>query len=505
MNKKPSLFSAITIGVGSIVGSGWLFASYYTAQYAGPIAILAWIIGAVFSLILALLLAEITTMYQETGLFSRLLSLTHNRDYGFIVAISNWLSIVASVASEAMASIQYIGYAFPKVSHIMFANGELTLIGVLTTYVIIVLYGVINYWGIHILSKTNNIITTVKMVVPITVGVIFMLAAFHPENFMSYKHTIAPYGISRAFSAVVNCGIFYAFFGFSYIAIFAKELDNPKRNIPLALVGSVVACLIIYLVLQVSFIGAIDPKTVATSGWNGMQFHSPLADLAIILGINWMALLLYIDAAVSPSGTAILYSGSGARMLYAMAKDEQMPKFFAKINEKFFISRTSLVFTLIVCGLFVIHFNNWRKMMIVVTVFQLISCLAVPIAFGALRKHQANKERLFKLPYGNVINLLAYVMVGYLLIECGFKATCLAFLLHVLFFGVYCITYYKLKLNGVYAAFRSSWTLFVYLLVVIIFAKINDLQLLHTSGILLFLVFMLIFYKLAINQKKYGE
>lgn len=118
LNKQPNLFSAIAIGVGSIIGSGWLFASYYASQYAGPIAVLSWVIGAVLSLALALLLAEVATMYQKTGLFSRLLTITHNRDYGFIVAISNWFSMVSSVPSEAIATVQYLGHAFPAVDNL---------------------------------------------------------------------------------------------------------------------------------------------------------------------------------------------------------------------------------------------------------------------------------------------------------------------------------------------------------------------------------------------------
>ena len=72
-------------------------AGFYAAKYAGPISILSWIIGATLSLMLAFLLAEVATMYQETGLFSRLLTITHNRDYGFIVASSNWFSMVSSI------------------------------------------------------------------------------------------------------------------------------------------------------------------------------------------------------------------------------------------------------------------------------------------------------------------------------------------------------------------------------------------------------------------------
>lgn len=95
---KTSLFGAIAIVVGSMIGSGWLFAAYYINQYVGPASIFSWIIGAVIALCLALLLAEVVTLYQERGLIARLLTISHNRDYGFVVAISNWLGTVIVIA-----------------------------------------------------------------------------------------------------------------------------------------------------------------------------------------------------------------------------------------------------------------------------------------------------------------------------------------------------------------------------------------------------------------------
>lgn len=503
-NKQPNLFSAIAIGVGSIIGSGWLFASYYAAKYAGPISILSWIIGATLSLMLALLLAEVATMYQETGLFSRLLTITHNRDYGFIVASSNWFSMVSSIPSEAMATVQYLATAFPAVDRIMFVNGNLTFAGILMVYAIIGIYGLLNYWGIKTLTKANNAITTIKMIVPAAVGLLFIFAAFHPQNFTAYKDSIAPYGIGNAFTAVVTCGIFYAFYGFSMITVFAKELKNPSRNIPLALAGSVIVCLIIYLILQVSFLGAMNTATIAANGWHSLNFHSPLADLAVILGINWLALVLYVDAAISPSGTGILYMGSGARMLNAMAEDHQMPGIFAKMNPKFFISRTSLIFTMILCGVLVIFFDNWQKIMIVVTVFQLISCLAVPLAFSALRKNQPEKNRAFKMPFGKSVSLFAYLIVSYLLVQCGTTAMLLSLVMHLVFFIVYCMAYYRLNPQKTMLAFRSSWSLFAYLAIMSVFAKLQDMDKLHTAlPMLAFFAFAIIFYRLLLNQKSY--
>ncbi len=117
-SKKPGLFTAVGIGVGSMVGSGWLFSAYYAAQYIGPASFFSWAIGAGLSLILALLLAEIAGMFREKALFARLITVSHgNPDFGFIIAISGWLGLVLVIPTEASATIQYISTAIPSFTH----------------------------------------------------------------------------------------------------------------------------------------------------------------------------------------------------------------------------------------------------------------------------------------------------------------------------------------------------------------------------------------------------
>lgn len=503
--KTPSLFSAIAIGVGSIVGSGWLFASYFAAKFVGPASIISWVVGAAIALLLALLLAEIATMYQETGLFSRLLSITHNRDYGFIIAISNWFAMVAIIPSEAVATINYLGNAYKPVEDIMYnSTGSLTLIGLAAVWLIMATYGLLNYWGIKLLAKTNNFITIVKFVVPAATGFIFMYGAFHTENFTSYKDTFVPYGVGNIFTAIVSCGIFYAFYGFSLITVFAKEIKNPQRNLPLALIGSVSVCLVIYLILQVSFLGAIDPVQVATQGWHSLDFKSPLANVAALLGLNWLVILLYADAALSPSGCGSIYLGSGARMLQAMGEDKQMPSVFAKVNQQFLMSRTSLLFTLAICFIISLFFDTWQKIMVVVTVFQLISCVAIPIAFAKLRKDKANEIRTFKLPLGGLGSLISFLIVSYLLTQCGTDTLILSLVIHLFFMIVYCFTAYGLNPKQTFKSFLSSWSIFAYMLVVTAFGHLQDIKQLNTPiGLGAFIIISFIMYKLLVSQKEF--
>lgn len=505
VSKKPSLFSAMAIGVGCIIGSGWLFASYKASHYAGPIAVFSWIIGAFLALLIALLLAEIATIYyNQTGLFARLLSLTHNSDYGFIVSSSNWFATIITIPSEAEASLQYLANTFDPSGSSIFINGEFTRQGILYVCLLMVGYGLLNYWGIKLLSRANNVITTLKVIIPTLTAIIIIMAAFHPVNFVAYHNTIAPYGVHRVFGAVVSCGIFYSFYGFSMITIFARELDNPQRNIPVALGGAILLCLLIYLLLQVAFIGAIDPHTVIVHGWHSLHFDSPLAQLAALLGINWLVLVLYVDAAFSPSGTAIIYVGSSARMFSGMSEDGHMPRVFANEHPLYGVSRLAIILTIVFCMVLVVFFNNWDKIMIIVSVFQLVSCLAVPIAYVKLKKDYPLVQRSFVMPYGRAGSFITYLIVTYLLIQCGILPLLMSLIFHLVFFIIYCMTYYR-SIAKMWLAFRSAWSLFAYMFLITACGYLQSHQMLeHTIPSVIMSVGFIILYKLLIDQKSYN-
>ncbi|MDR4157037.1 amino acid permease, partial [Bacillus cereus] len=103
-------------------------------------------------------------------------------------------------------------------------------------------------------------------------------------------------------TAVATSGIVFAFNGFQSPVNMAGEAKSPNKSIPIAVIGSIFIAGIVYIILQIVFIGAVSPSSIA-DGWNHLNFNSPFADLAIALGINWLTIVLYADAFVSPSGT----------------------------------------------------------------------------------------------------------------------------------------------------------------------------------------------------------
>ncbi|MDF1759771.1 MAG: APC family permease [Coxiellaceae bacterium] len=502
-SNQTSLFTAIGIGVGSMIGSGWLFAAFYSAQYAGPISILSWVIGAFIALCLAFLLSEIVSLYQDRGLMARLLTISHNRDVGFVVAISNWLGMVIVIPSEAEATTQYLSTIYPSWSHFIFTDHQLTLYGTLIVCVLMLIYGFINYWGIRGLAKANNFITVIKLAIPLITGISIMAAAFHPGNFTAYHHSFAPYGIGKAFGAVVNSGIFYAFYGFSMISIFASEIKNPRKNVPIALIVSVVLCLIIYLVLQMAFIGAM-PTSDVLKGWHELSFTSPLAQLTLMLNLNLLTIVLYADSAVSPSGTAIVYTGTAARNLTAMSQDKQMPNFFNSLHPIHNFSRRSLFFSLLLCFIMVIFFNNWQKIMVIVSVFQLITCIALPVAFTKLRYDEKDRERMFKVPFGKALSFVIYLLLSFLLIQAPAKALFTSLVLHIGFFLAYSISFYRHNVIKIVRAFKSSLGIFIYLAFTAIYGYANHEHLISRPW--LFTSFFIIavgVYFIMLKQRDY--
>ncbi|MCF6808068.1 APC family permease [Thiotrichales bacterium 19S9-12] len=505
--KVPGLISAIMIGVGCIIGSGWLFASYNAARTIGSMSFVSWVIGAAVALILALLLAEMATMYKERAFFARILTISHkNSDLGFVIAISSLLGLILVIPSEAAATVQYLSGIYP-----FLMNGtDLTVSGNILVFALIVVYGLVNYWGLQVLAKVNNLITFIKLFVPILVGLVLIIytgwnGQFHMSNFsLSGFDQSTGSLIALSFTTVVTGGIFYSFYGFGMIAIFGSELKNPKRNIPLALVSCVLLCLLIYLVLQFAFIGSM-PTEYLKDGWQNLPiFSSPLAQLLGLVGLNFgLVTILYLDSAISPSGTGAIYMGSSSRMITGMAQDKQLPSFFNRISEKYNISRRSLITVFIIGMAMTIFFKNWHSIMIIVTVFNLISCIAIPVALTKLRKDLPNQKRAFKVPFGITLSYFIFLILSYLMIQATMKAIIFALSAHLIVFAVYSISYYKMDLNKIFGAIASSWSIFAYLAICIPFSYLVDNKIFTENiySILAFIVVYSLSFLTLVNQK----
>jgi len=408
-------------GLTGVIGSGWLFASLYAVQIAGPAAIVSWLIGCVIALALALVYAELGALIPAAGALARIPYVALGPFGAFLSGWLCWLSYVAIVSIEVTAVIEYAGNYLSWLTAMRGGDRVLSLGGVAVAVVMIAVFTAINLAGVKWMARSNVTITIWKVTVPVLVPVVLIVAGFRIENFTDYGG-FAPYGIHGILGAVSSGGIIFSFIGFRAVIDLAGEAKNPARTVPLALVGSVVICLVIYLLLQVALIGAVPPQHLA-NGWGGIAEHfraGPFAGLALLLGLQWAAVLIYVDAVISPGGTALAYVGTSGRINYSMAITGLLPPFFARLN-RFRVPAWSMLINSAIGIVILAPLPGWSELASFISSAAVLSLSIGPVALIALRHQAPDYVRPFRVPFAVPFAALTFILVGFIVYWAGWN------------------------------------------------------------------------------------
>lgn len=469
MRRDVGPFALMLTGLGSIIGSGWLFGAWRAAGLAGPGAVWAWVLGAAIITMIALTYAELGAMFPESGGMVRYSHYSHGSLVGFIGAWANWIAIVSVIPVEAEASVQYMAswpwqWAQDLYVHMPDGHGELTLPGLAIAAVLVIVYFLLNYWSVKLFARSNSAITLFKLVVPAATGLALIASGFHTGNFSvgvnGEAHAI---DFAAVLTAVATAGIVFSYNGFQSPVNLAGEARNPGKSIPFAVLGSIALATIVYVILQVAYLGTVPPEMLAKVGWNGIDFRSPFAELAIIVNLHWLAMLLYADAFISPSGTGITYTATTARMIYGMERNGTLPKILGTLHPKWGVPRAAMWFNLAVSYLFLFFFRGWGTLAAVISVATIISYMTGPVSAMTLRRTAPNLHRPLRLSGLPLISALAFIFATELLYWARWPLTGEIILLVVVALPVY--FYYQAK--GGWHDFgrqlKGAWWLVCYL------------------------------------------
>ncbi len=455
-------------GLGSIIGSGWLFGAWRAAQLAGPGAVYAWIIGAVVILFVAFTYAELGAMFPESGGAVRYGHYSHGSLVGFVAGWAAWIAIVSVIPVEAEASVQYMSswpWAWAQALYVHANNGqgELTVPGLSISAVLVVIYFLLNFWSVKVFAGTNSAITFFKLIIPAATAVALICSGFHWENFQvgihGGQHVSNPAAI---LTAVATSGIVFSYNGFQSPVNLAGEARNPGRSVPFAIFGSIALSTVVYLMLQVAFLGTVAPEHLH-EGWAALEYSSPFAQLALALNLNWLAIMLYADAFVSPSGTGTTYTATTARMIYAMERSGTVPKVFGNVHPRYGIPRPAMWFNLLVSFIFLFFFRGWGKLAAVISVATIITYLVVPISVIVLRRTAPNMHRPLRVPGLQILAPMAFVLATLMLFWARWPHTGEIMILLILPMPVY--LYYQAmgKWSDFGRHLRGAWWLIAYL------------------------------------------
>jgi len=398
-------------GVGSIIGSGWLFGALYASQLVGPASILSWVLGGIMIILVGLTYAELGVMFPVAGGVVRYPHYAFGAFASFTSGWITWISAAATAPIEVLAAVTYASPYLPWLMHPVEGVDVLTTPGLVVSVVMLFVFSLINVLGVKAFARFNNVLVWWKLAIIVLVIVIFAAMAFNVDHFASPDFGgFAPYGYDAIFSALPAAGIIFSYLGFRQGVEFAGETDNPQRNVPFAVIGSIVLTGLIYIALQVAFIGALPDQTLA-DGWANLAFANsagPLAALAGILGVTWLAILLYVDAVVSPADTGLIYSALTARLSYSQARTGTAPSWLARLNSKG-IPWLSVVVMFVVGCVFFLPFPSWAELVEFIVSGTVLSFGTGPVVVGALRRQLPDQERPFRLPGGDVIPFLGFL------------------------------------------------------------------------------------------------
>lgn len=458
--RKLSLLDLSLLGVGSMIGSGWLFGALKGAKDAGNLAWIAWLFGAVVVLFIGLVYGELAAMLPRAGGFVRYPQYTHGSLVGWLVGFSSMLaySSVAGVETDAFRS-----YATGWWSGLGTANNP-TALGILVQVALLVVFFLINYWSVNFFGKVNTIVTLFKFIVPIII-IVILLTHMHLSNFS--QGGSSPGGIKGIETAVTGAGIVFAYLGFRQAVDFGAEAARPQRDIPLAIFISIAASAVMYLLLQFGFIGAV-PQAIAQHGWAAISFDQPYANIAKVLGMVWLVNLVFADAVISPSGTGNVYMAGTARVLFAWAKKGIFYSIFGKINARTGIPRGALWLSLIlsIAWIMPLKFQIWGVLISAVTSATVMTYMVGPISIATMRKTSSNIKRPFYLRGASIIAPLAFIGATWIIYWSGWSTDSL---LIGLVLGSLILYFAFMDREGFRDKLKSDWKSGVWLVVYYVF------------------------------------
>lgn len=410
--QKLGLFTAVTIVIGSMIGSGIFKKSAPMAAELGAPGILLfiWIIAGVITLIGALTNAEITGLLPRAGgqyVYFREM-------YGnFIGYIYGW-SVFSVIQTGSIAAIAYIfsnyleyffpaphlspdweawGFSIPVAGVSVLDCYPLKDIGLkLMTIFLILFLSTVNYLGVIFGGMVNNIFTTLKSAAIAFIVILALTAgAGSTAHFSPFVSTAFNYPSGTLLGAIILAlsGAFWAYDGWNNITYLGAEVKQPQKNIPRALIIGVGFVIVVYTIVNIAYLYILPVETIAGSTLLASDV------MKTIVG-NWGGAFVAIAVMVSTFGTTNGTILASARVYYAMAKDGLFFKKLEDVHHKYRTPGPSIIVQGIWASLIVMTgtFDQITDMLIFVSwIFYGLGAYGVFV----LRKKMPNAERPYKV------------------------------------------------------------------------------------------------------------
>jgi len=371
----------LLIGINGVIGGGIFLLPGEVAKLAGAQAVWAYLVAGVIVTFVGLSFAEVSSMYSRTGGAMIYTEEAMGQTAGFAVGWMAWLTYVAGWGALSNGLVTYLADLIPSIKPF----GNLIIIMVVGVLCLLNTYGV---------KKGSNTIVflTVAKVIPLLLLVIVGLLHF------GGLHAAAPAPTSRDFGAAVLMLIF-AYGGFEMAAVPSGEMANPRKTIATVMIGTLVLVTVFYMLIQLAAM-RLDPGIASAK--------SPLAAAGTAMFAGG-AVVMTVGAALSILGTQSGIALAAPRQLYALGRDGSLPSVVAALYPK---QRTPVAAIWItgVLAMSAATTGTFATLILLNVAARLFEYAAVCLSAVILRFRAKEAERLFRLPFGVTIPLVATLL-----------------------------------------------------------------------------------------------
>jgi APA family basic amino acid/polyamine antiporter len=390
----------LALGVGAIVGTGILTLIGVGAGLAGPGVILSFAIAGGICACAALAYAEMATMIPASGS-------AYTYSYAVLGEIIAWvvgwsLMLEYSLVVSTVA-VGWSGYAAPLLHAwagfpLSLAQGpELGgIVNLPAIFIIAVVAGLLMI-GTKESATLNAVLVVVKMIaLAVFVGVTlphFDQANLEPFMPYGFPKALAVDGAERGVMAAAAI-IFFAFYGFDAISTAAEETKNPGRDLAIGIVGSMVACVAIYMLVAVAAVGALSYTRFADS-------PEPLALILRELGRGGAAMFLAASAVIALPTVLLAFLYGQSRIFFVMARDGLLPESLARVSARGTPVRITLVTAVIVA--LIAGVLPLKQIAALANAGTLAAFIAVCVCMLVMRRRDPGAARKFRTPLAWVV------------------------------------------------------------------------------------------------------
>lgn len=363
--------------------------SAYTYSYGTLGELIAWIIG--WDLIIEYAVGNVAVAISWANYFKTFVA-------GFGISIPDWLSTDYRTAARIPGLFESAPHIFgvPIIFNILSAG----IVALITIILVI---------GIGESARANTVMVLIKLVI---LGIFVIIGWRHvkPGNWTPF----APNGWAgiQAGAAVV----FFAYIGFDAVSTVAEEVRNPKRDLPIGIIGSLIVCTVIYIGVAAVFTGIIPyhalVKTLATQQAEPLTLALQYAHIE-----KWGNLFIGIIAfgsVVAHTAVLLVFQLGQPRIFFSMARDGLLPKKFAEVHPRFKTPHVTTILTGIAVGV-TSMFTSIDEMVDLTNIGTLFAFVLVCVGVLILRRREPQRPRAFKTPFVPTVPILGILSCLYLM------------------------------------------------------------------------------------------